>query len=112
MNYGKEKFNIIICDVPFTGRGTWARTPEQLEFFELHMLENYSERQQKIVLNASRNLTKGGLFFYITCSVFQKENEDMAFFISERCNLSLLEMKYYRGYDMRADTLFVAVFTS
>ena len=112
VNYGNEKFNIIICDVPCTGSGTWARTPEQLTFFDLTALESYSSRQQQIVLNASRNLAHGGLFFYITCSVFKKENEDMAFFISDKCSLSLLEMKYHRGYDMRADTLFVAVFTS
>ena len=31
--FGKRKFDHIICDVPCSGSGTWARTPEQLYFF-------------------------------------------------------------------------------
>lgn len=110
--YGNEKFDIIICDAPCTGSGTWARTPEQISFFDPGTIETYVYRQKQIVQNVTRNLSKGGLFFYITCSIFRKENEDMVDFIQEKCNLSLLEMRYLKGYEMQADTLFVAEFTS
>ncbi len=30
----ETKYDLIIADVPCTGSGTWARTPEQLSFFK------------------------------------------------------------------------------
>ncbi|HSN60685.1 MAG TPA: hypothetical protein VLR49_07110, partial [Ferruginibacter sp.] len=70
-----DRFDIIICDVPCTGSGTWSRTPEQLAFFKPGSIDEYTSRQKKIAGNASMFLKKGGLMFYITCSVFNKENE-------------------------------------
>jgi 16S rRNA (cytosine967-C5)-methyltransferase len=106
-----DKFPIIICDVPCSGSGTWARTPEQLSFFKLAQLDQYVERQKLIVKNAHQHLTKGGLFFYITCSVFTKENENVVEFIKEKTALKLLSTQYIKGFEIKADTMFVAVFT-
>jgi 16S rRNA (cytosine967-C5)-methyltransferase len=55
-------------------------------------------------------LAKDGWFVYITCSVFKAENEDMVDFIQQHFSSQLLEMKYLKGYDKNADTLFVAYF--
>lgn len=106
-----DKFAIIICDVPCSGSGTWARNPEQLSFFKLTQLDQYVERQKLIVQNAHQHLTKGGLFFYITCSVFTKENENLVEFIKEKTGLKLLSTRYVKGFEIKADTMFVAVFT-
>ena len=51
-----------------------------------------------------------GLFFYITCSVFKTENEDVATALIQKFHLQLLQMEYLKGYEMQADTMFVAVF--
>ena len=51
-----------------------------------------------------------GLFFYITCSVFKKENEDVANYLKEKFHLQLLHMELLKGYDKKADCMFVAVF--
>lgn len=110
--HGDDKFSIIVCDAPCTGSGTWSRTPEQISFFQPSAIENYSTRQKRIVQNVTGNLEPAGLFFYITCSVFKKENEEVVDFIQKKCNLRLLEMKYLEGYEIQADTLFVAVFTT
>jgi len=101
---------LIICDAPCTGSGTWSRTPEQLYFFDPTMIDVYAERQKKIVSNAIGALQKNGLFFYITCSVFKKENEGIVEFIKEKFHLQLLQMENIRGYEMKADSMFVAVF--
>jgi 16S rRNA (cytosine967-C5)-methyltransferase len=113
----EEKFSIIICDAPCTGSGTWSRTPEQLFYFDKKMIADYAERQQKIVLNTIPHLHTGGLFFYITCSVFKKENEDVVNFIKENLpagqagsHLQIMHMEYLKGYETAADTMFVAVF--
>lgn len=103
-------FPIIICDAPCTGSGTWGRTPEQLFYFKKELVDLYSEKQKAIVTNAIPFLAQDGLFFYITCSVFQKENEAIAEFIRSTTPLVLLHMETLKGYDKKADTMFVAIF--
>lgn len=105
-----NKFEIIICDVPCTGSGTWGRTPEQLAFFKPVKIETYAQLQKKIALQAADYLNEEGLFFYITCSVFKKENEENVKAILNETKLHLLESKYIKGLTQKADTLFVAVF--
>ncbi|MEJ7611762.1 MAG: Fmu (Sun) domain-containing protein [Ferruginibacter sp.] len=65
-----KQFELIICDAPCTGSGTWARNPEQLIFFDEKAIDEYAEKQKKIAATAARALKPGGLFFYITCSGF------------------------------------------
>ncbi len=104
-------FDIIICDAPCTGSGTWSRTPEQLYFFKKERIEYYVSLQMKIAVNATKALKHGGYFLYITCSVFKKENEDVVTYVQKKTSLQLISMKYFKGYDIRADTLFTALFT-
>jgi 16S rRNA (cytosine967-C5)-methyltransferase len=106
-----DEFSVIICDAPCTGSGTWSRTPEQLYYFKEKQIEIFASRQQQIVTNVVKRLKPGGLFFYITCSVFRQENEELAAFISEHLSLNLLQQEYLKGYEISADTMFVAVFS-
>ena len=88
---GIEKdFSIIICDAPCTGSGTWARTPEQLAFFKTNKIAEFAALQKKIAGNASKHLKEGGLFFYITCSVFKQENEGVVEVLQKETSLQLL----------------------
>jgi 16S rRNA (cytosine967-C5)-methyltransferase len=105
-----EKFSIVLCDVPCTGSGTWSRTPEQYYSFDESQIQEFANKQKAIVVNALRHLSKDGWFIYITCSVFKKENEEIVEFIQENYPCQLLEMKYLKGYNQKADTLFVAYF--
>ncbi|MBL0182377.1 MAG: Fmu (Sun) domain-containing protein [Chitinophagaceae bacterium] len=105
-----SSFQLIICDAPCTGSGTWSRTPEQLYFFKEEMIAAYAGTQQKIVSNAIPHLEKGGMFIYITCSVFKKENEAVVNFIKEKFHLRLLQMELLKGYDKKADSMFTAAF--
>jgi 16S rRNA (cytosine967-C5)-methyltransferase len=66
--------------------------------------------QQRIVTNIIPHLQKDGIFIYITCSVFKKENEAMVDFIKEKFHLQLLQMEFLKGYDKKADSMFTAVF--
>jgi len=103
-------FNIIICDAPCTGSGTWSRTPEQLYYLKRKTIDVYVAMQQQIVSNVIPHVQQGGTFIYITCSVFKNENEDMVTFIKEKFHLQLLQMELLKGYDKKADSMFVAVF--
>ena len=104
------KYEIILCDAPCTGSGTWGRTPEQLYFFNPKTIDQFNRLQKQIVSRVIPRLQTGGYFIYITCSVFKKENEEIAGFIKEKFNLQLKQMEVLRGYDKKADTMFVAVF--
>jgi len=56
----KNKFDIVICDAPCSGSGTWSRTPEQLRFFKKEKIDYYSDLQKKIVSNAAKAISKNG----------------------------------------------------
>ncbi len=101
---------LLICDAPCTGSGTWSRTPEQLYFFKEKLIAEYAEKQKQIVSNVITYLQKGGIFIYVTCSVFKQENEEIVTFIKEKFHLQLLQMELLKGYDKKADSMFTAVF--
>lgn len=105
-----SKFDLILCDVPCSGSGTWSRTPEQLFYFQKEAIHHYSNLQKSIVTNIIRSVREGGYILYITCSVFKEENEDVVSYITESLSLKLLEQHYYKGYEKKADTLFSALF--
>ncbi len=103
-------YDLIITDVPCSGSGTWGRTPEQLHFFNAKKIEEYASLQKKIVTNIIPYIKKDGFLLYITCSVFEKENEGVVHFIKENAEMKLIEMKLLKGYDVKADTMFAALF--
>tara|TARA_Y100001935_G_scaffold238369_1_gene224801 strand:- start:158742 stop:159911 length:1170 start_codon:yes stop_codon:yes gene_type:complete len=103
-------FDVIIADVPCTGSGTWARTPEQLFYFDEAKISEYASLQRTIIQNALPHLKKGGHLIYITCSVFRQENEENVTFIEEELGLTKLSADIIAGYEVRADSMFASVF--
>ena len=103
-------FEVIICDAPCTGSGTWSRTPEQLCYSNEASISEYNELQKNIVSHVMPHLQTGGLFIYITCSVFKKENEGIADFINQNFNCKILQQQSLTGYHKKADSMFAAVF--
>ena len=105
-----QKFNFIICDAPCTGSGTWARTPEQLYFFKEERVKEFVSLQKNIANNALNYVQKEGYFLYITCSVLKKENEEIVDYLLTEFNLQLVTKKYFEGFELKADTMFAALF--
>src|SRR6266487_3271520 len=110
-------YDLIICDAPCTGSGTWGRTPEQLYFFDENLpagqpgkIGQYSLLQKRIASNIIPYLKENGFLEYITCSVFKKENEEVANYLRDEFNLELTNMELLKGYDKKADTMFVSLF--
>ncbi len=102
---GGKQYDRILCDVPCTGSGTWARTPEQMYFFDPATVADFAARQQAILKNVSRYLAPGGKLFYITCSVFAQENEEVA----QSCHLKVTDSQLINGTAHRADSMYIAV---
>lgn len=109
LKFKRPAFNLIICDAPCSGSGTWGRTPEQLSYFEENKIDHYASLQKKIVSNVIPHLKPGGYFLYITCSVFKKENEEVAELIKNDFGFSIARMEVLKGYARKADTMFAAL---
>jgi len=107
---GTRQFDNIICDAPCSGSGTWARTPEQLYFFDPKTAEKYSALQSAIAINVSRHLKTGGRLIYITCSVFKQENEEVVNEIIENTRMKLIDAELINGSAIGADSMFVTEF--
>ncbi|TCJ12399.1 RsmB/NOP family class I SAM-dependent RNA methyltransferase [Flaviaesturariibacter flavus] len=103
-------FDVVLCDAPCSGSGTWGRTPEQLTYFTEDRIANYASLQRRIAVNALQQVKKGGYFLYITCSVFAAENEANVALLQKESGLSLVDARYYKGYVQNADTLYAALF--
>jgi 16S rRNA (cytosine967-C5)-methyltransferase len=104
--------DLVIADVPCSGSGTWSRTPEALFFFNPHEIKRYQDLQKKIVSSIIPTVRKGGQLVYITCSVFREENEEMAAYIQSNSKLQPGQMEWLKGYQQKADSMFVASFTA
>lgn len=102
-------YDLIICDAPCTGSGTWSRTPERLRYFNPGSIDQYARLQQAIVSNVLPFLAKDGYLLYITCSVFKQENEAVVLALAKQHHLSILEMKSIAGTAYRADTMFACL---
>jgi 16S rRNA (cytosine967-C5)-methyltransferase len=106
-----EGFQGIIADVPCSGSGTWSRSPEWLNRNIEGRVENFFvPLQRKIISSVIPLLEKGSPLIYITCSVFEKENEENIHFFLEHFPLKLEKSTYLKGYESRSDTLFIARF--
>ena len=104
----QQHFDGIIADVPCTGSGTWARSPEQLTFFDIHQLKNYTDKQRSILRQIIPTLKKGKPLIYITCSVFKEENEDLTAWLTEKYDFELELSTYLEGATFHADTMYLA----
>ncbi|NQX42837.1 16S rRNA (cytosine967-C5)-methyltransferase [Pedobacter steynii] len=102
------EFDGIILDAPCSGSGTWGRTPEMLYFFDEHKISHYTRLQKAIATNVVKYLKPGKPLIYITCSVFKQENEEVVGYLEENLSLKLEKMEVIKGYQDKADTMFVA----
>ncbi|HEY9003435.1 MAG TPA: RsmB/NOP family class I SAM-dependent RNA methyltransferase [Mucilaginibacter sp.] len=102
------EFDGIILDAPCSGSGTWGRTPEMISQFEPQKISFFQKLQQSIVRNVVKYLKPGKPLIYITCSAFKAENEANVDFLVKEAGLKLEQQTILKGYENKADTMFVA----
>ncbi len=103
-------YDLVLADVPCTGSGTWSRTPEQLFFFDPKKIDHYSALQKKIISHIAPRLAKGANIVYSTCSVFRRENEEIAALLQDEFGLRNEKQGNIKGYNRQADSMFAARF--
>jgi len=104
------EYDWVISDVPCSGSGTWARTPEQFYFFHPDKLLHFADLQWSIARNTCRKVKPGGYFLYITCSVFTAENEAVVQrLLQTNPDMELVAEQLLNGVDMQADSMYAAL---
>lgn len=101
-------FDGIMLDVPCSGSGTWSRTPEMKAQWKGNEPNPYADIQRKMVRNVLPYLKNGGALMYITCSAYRTENEDMVEYMVDELNLTEVSTQLIKGYENKADTMFVS----
>lgn len=71
----KPLFDMVLCDVPCSGSGTWRRTPDAKWRLTPERLEDLGRIQAQILADAAQLVAPGGQLIYATCSVLAQENE-------------------------------------
>lgn len=66
----------VLCDVPCSGLGTIRRKPE-IRYKDLGFIDNLTDLQYNILINASKYLKAGGVLVYSTCTLNRAENEEI-----------------------------------
>jgi tRNA and rRNA cytosine-C5-methylases len=105
---GSERFDGVLLDAPCTGSGTWGRTPEMVRQFRADKIAEFNALQKSIASNVVGHVKVGKPLIYITCSIFKAENEDVVQYIVDNFGFEVERMDYLKGYQEKADSMFVA----
>ena len=71
-------FDFVLVDAPCSGTGTIRHNPELRYFIERGDFVELSEKQRRLLKNASNLVKPGGTLIYSTCSMEMEENETVA----------------------------------
>ncbi len=69
-------FDLVLCDAPCSGSGTWRRAPGAKWNFAPQDLEELNKCQDEILRQAAPLVAPGGVLAYATCSLLEAENGD------------------------------------
>lgn len=70
-------YDLVLCDVPCSGSGTWRRDPEAKWRLTPEKLAGLGQVQRQIIQQAQSLVAPGGRVVYMTCSLLRVENEDL-----------------------------------
>ncbi len=104
-----ERFDRVLCDVPCSGFGVFAKKPE-LRYKDPRESAALPQIQREILNTACRYVRQGGRLVYSTCTLLPEENEEnVQRFLREHSEFALLESRtLYPDID-NTDGFFYAV---
>ncbi len=80
----KQRFDLILCDVPCSGEGMFRKDEATISEWSLKNVGRCWQLQREIVSDAWKCLNDGGLLIYSTCTFNTKENEEnVRWFVNE-----------------------------
>lgn len=102
------EFDLVFCDAPCSGAGTWRRTPEAKWALTPERLDELLEMQAQVLDQAAAHVSPAGRLVYATCSVLAAENTaQIEAFLSRTSGWQLAATQSW-GVDAWGDGFFVA----
>ncbi len=71
---GDDTFDLVLCDVPCSGSGSWRRSPDGKWDLTPERLDELVGVQMNIIEEAAEYVGENGALAYVTCSMFDVEN--------------------------------------
>lgn len=104
-------FDLVLCDVPCSGSGSWRRAPEGKWSLSQDRLDGIQALQGRILDQAAALVKPGGALAYATCSMLLCENMDqIEAFLARTQGWGLQRSQSWTVQDGH-DGFFVAVLT-
>ncbi len=72
----ENQFDLVIVDAPCSGLGVIRKKPD-IRYKDPTPLEHLPQIQREILRNTSKYVRHGGILLYSTCTILQRENEDV-----------------------------------
>ena len=105
----KPAYDLVLCDAPCSGSGSWARAPQAKWLLTPARLAELQSLQAEILDTAADLVAAGGTLAYATCSVFESENHaQVVAFLARRPAFSLRQERLISPLD-GGDGFYVAV---
>ena len=104
-----QKYDLVIIDVPCTGSGSWRRSPDAKWKLTEDRLEDLIKIQSEILQNTSKLVATGGTLAYMTCSLFDCENQvQIKNFINKNHGWKIILSKKF-PLSIRSDGFYLAI---
>ncbi|MBA2125392.1 MFS transporter [Hyphomicrobium methylovorum] len=68
------RFDVVLCDAPCTGSGTWRRRPDAKWRLKPDALAARMAEQRSVLARGATLVKRGGRLVYVTCSILPEEN--------------------------------------
>ena len=102
-------FDVVLCDAPCSGSGSWRRAPDAKWKFDKEKLSGLLNLQGEILRTAQNFVHEDGYLCYATCSLFSEENEDQVNdFLANNKKFKLVSENSWTPLD-ECDGFYVAV---
>jgi len=93
-------YDLVLCDVPCSGSGSWRRAPEGKWRLSPDGLAELTAIQNRILETVAPMVTGGGTLAYATCSMLAAENrERVAAFLASHPGWSLTQERQFLPSD-------------
>lgn len=105
------KFDLVLCDVPCSGSGTWRRSPAGKWAFDQAQLDDLCKVQAEILTATADMVGADGVLAYTTCSLLDNENSDqISAFLGAHTDWKCLSQRRFTPLD-GGDGFFCALLT-
>jgi 16S rRNA (cytosine967-C5)-methyltransferase len=106
-----SQFDLVLCDVPCSGSGSWRRAPDGKWLLTQEKLDGLLKVQAKILADCAELVVPGGELAYATCSVLKDENRvQINTFLKSNSNWRMVEDRQFLPQD-GGDGFYVARLT-